>query len=64
MGIFGLHLFYTTLNVEEFVETLLYDTGTFFAAAGGNLGLMLGVSLLSFLSIIMDVLKAKLFHSN
>ena len=56
-------IFYSTLNVEELVETLVYDTGNFLAAAGGNLGLMLGVSCLSILNIIVYVIRAKLLRS-
>jgi len=46
-GIFKLHIYYKTLNVEERKENLVYDAGSFFAAAGGNLGLFLGFSCLS-----------------
>jgi hypothetical protein len=35
------------LDVEERIETLVYDVGSFLAAAGGNLGLLLGFSCLS-----------------
>ena len=41
--------FYKTFLVEQRVETLIYDFGGFLAAAGGNLGLCLGFSLLSIL---------------
>ena len=36
-----------TLFVDEKIESLEYDIGSFLAAAGGNLGLMLGFSCLS-----------------
>jgi hypothetical protein len=35
------------LDVEERIETLVYNTGSFLSAAGGNLGLHLGFSCLS-----------------
>ena len=44
---FGLFYFYETLIVEEKIETLIFDLGGVFAAAGGNLGLCLGISCLS-----------------
>jgi len=45
---FYLLIFYfRTFNVEKRVETLVYDFGGFLAAAGGNLGLCLGLSCLS-----------------
>ena len=40
-------LYYSTLLIEQQVETLIYDVGGFLAAAGGNLGLCLGFSCLS-----------------
>ena len=42
-------LYYSTLVIEQQVETLIYDVGGFLAAAGGNLGLCLGFSCLSVL---------------
>ena len=44
---FDLEYRYMTLFVEEKIESLEYDIGSFLAAAGGNLGLMLGFSCLS-----------------
>jgi len=50
---FGLYYFYKTLQIEEKVETLIFDFGGLLASAGGNLGLCLGFSSLSiFYSII------------
>jgi hypothetical protein len=50
---FGIYYFYNTLQIEEKVETLIFDFGGLLAAAGGNLGLCLGFSCLSiFYSII------------
>jgi hypothetical protein len=44
---FLLSLFYSSLLVEERIETLAYDFPSFLAVAGGNLGLSLGFSCLS-----------------
>jgi len=52
-NVFLLFYFYTTLTVEEKIETLLYDFGGLMAAAGGNLGLCLGFSCLSILFSII-----------
>ena len=38
-------------------ETLLYDAGGFLAAAGGNLGLLLGFSCLSVLFASVEWIK-------
>ena len=46
-NIYNLYFYYSTFQVEQHVETLLYDVGGFLAAAGGNLGLCLGFSCLS-----------------
>jgi hypothetical protein len=47
---------YEWLNVQEEVETLMYDTTNFLAQAGGNLGLFLGFSCLSLLlSLIRSI---------
>ena len=55
---FSLAVAYNTLIVEERVESLVYDVGSFLAAAGGNLGLFLGFSCLSvFLTLIKFVMK-------
>jgi hypothetical protein len=54
---FFLSLFYETFDREENEETLVYDAGNFFAAAGGHLGLFLGFSCLSLLMQIIDFLN-------
>ena len=46
-NIYDLYFYYSTFQVEQHVETLIYDVGGFLAAAGGNLGLCLGFSCLS-----------------
>ena len=46
---FSLEYRYSTLFVEERMESYDYDVGSFLAAAGGNLGLFLGFSCLSVL---------------
>ena len=63
-GVFSIHLFYSTLNVEELVETLVYDRGNFLAAAGGNLGLMLGISCLSVLNVLINVFRVNLHNKS
>ena len=50
---FDLEYRFLTLFVEEKIESLEYDIGSFLAAAGGNLGLMLGFSCLSVLFTII-----------
>jgi len=60
---FNLYYFYSTLQIEEKVETLIFDFGGLLAAAGGNLGLCLGFSCLSvFYSMIrlFSLMKKKL----
>ena len=48
---------YFTLNVEEQIESLEYDAGTYWTAAGGNLGLFLGFSSLSVLFAIFEYVQ-------
>ena len=40
---------YKSLNVEERTEQLVYDLGSVLAAAGGHMGLFLGLSCMSIL---------------
>jgi hypothetical protein len=47
--VYFLMFYFQTFVVEKQVETLVYDLGGFLAAAGGNLGLCLGLSCLSIL---------------
>ena len=53
---FFLKLFYDTFDIVESKETLVYDIGDLFAAAGGHLGLFLGFSCLSLMMQIIDYL--------
>lgn len=46
--------------VEEEVEALVYDGINFVAAAGGNLGLLLGFSCFGLLQMLITYLKALL----
>ena len=55
--IFLLRYYYGTLNVEQQIESLDYDFGSFLVSAGGNLGLFLGFSCLSVLFAIIKCLK-------
>jgi len=52
-------VYYKTLNTEVRTETLLYDAGSFFAAAGGHLGLTLGFSCFS--TILYFINKCSIF---
>ena len=54
---FHLFFYYSSLVVEKRVETLVYDIGGFLAAAGGNMGLMLGLSFLTILIKALDWTK-------
>jgi len=47
--------FYRTFNVEENIETVVYDIVNLLAAAGGNLGLLLGFSCLSALLHLHEI---------
>lgn len=52
---------YESLVVEERIETLVYDVGSFLSAMGGNLGLFLGFSCFT---MLLGILKAaKLIRS-
>jgi hypothetical protein len=44
-----MYFYYSSFQVEQHVETPIYDVGGLLAAAGGNLGLCLGFSCLSIL---------------
>ena len=48
---------YETLNSELHFETLIYDTGNFLTQIGGNLGLFLGVSCLSVITDLIELLQ-------
>ena len=57
---FLLCLYYSSLMVEERIESFVYDFGNFLAAAGGNLSLSLGFSCLSALLAFVRYLKQRL----
>ena len=44
---FKLYTYYESFLVEELIETYVYDVVGFLSSAGGNLGLLLGMSCLS-----------------
>ena len=44
---FGLYFFYDSLLIEDRIEDLVYDVGSFLTSLGGYLGLLLGFSCLS-----------------
>jgi hypothetical protein len=45
---------YDTFNIEEHIESLVYDASSFLVSVGGNLGLFLGVSCLSVLLALIN----------
>ena len=51
---YALNVYSASNLIEEQIETLLYDFGGFIAAAGGNLGLFLGLSCLSMVFALVD----------
>jgi Amiloride-sensitive sodium channel len=55
--IFYLFYMYDTLNMEQRIESLDYDITNFLVAAGGNLGLFLGLCCLSVLLAFVDCLE-------
>jgi hypothetical protein len=46
---------YETFNVEEHVESLVYDASNFLVSVGGNLRLFLGFSCLSVLFYLINI---------
>jgi hypothetical protein len=54
----GLLFGYKTLQIDEEIETYIYDIGSFLTASGGNLGLFLGFSCLSMLLGLIDKILA------
>ena len=61
---FHLFFYYSSLVVEKRVETLVYDIGGFLSAAGGNMGLWLGLSFLTILFAVIDWTKAAIRFCN
>ncbi len=51
---FALYVFFSTLNVQQQIESFDYDFASFLAAAGGKLGLFLGFSCLSVLFAVVN----------
>ncbi len=50
---------FSSLLIDEEVETYVYDFGNFLVALGGNLGLMLGFSCLSVLFSALEFIFEK-----
>jgi hypothetical protein len=50
---------YDTFNIEEHIESLVYDASSFLVSVGGNLGLFLGVSCLSVLLALINFFSNK-----
>jgi hypothetical protein len=57
---YALSLLYDSFNVEERVESLIYDWGSFLTSIGGDLGLFLGFSCLSILLSLVKCIKDKI----
>lgn len=51
---------YETMDIEKQEENLIYDSGSFFAAVGGNLGLFLGFSCFSVIIAGVDFIAKKI----
>ncbi len=62
-GYFGVSFYYDSLDIEERIETLAFGGGSLLAEIGGNIGLLLGFSLLSLLFSVLKILKY-LFKKN
>ena len=56
-----LSFYWDHLDIEEHHEVLTYDLSSFLAAAGGNLGLALGYSVLSVFVYIIELIYRKIF---
>jgi hypothetical protein len=52
LSAFEMTVYYQTHATEERTEILVYDVGSLLVAAGGNLGLFMGFSVLSILLAI------------
>ena len=50
---------FETMDIEKQEENLVYDSGSFFAAIGGNLGLFLGFSCFSIIVAAIDFIAKK-----
>ena len=57
LGVFQFRFYFSLLEVEESVVTLVYDLETLLASLGGNLGLFLGFSCLSVMISLLQMLK-------
>ena len=52
-----LALFFSSLNIEQVIETYECDFESFLVAVGGNLGLFMGFSCLTILVLVLECLK-------
>ena len=57
---YTLFIMFEKYEVEHLTENLVYDLATFLSASGGNLGLLMGFSCLSVLSITIEFAANKL----
>ena len=51
---------FETMDIERQEENLIYDSGSFFATVGGNLGLFLGFSCFSVIIAVVDFIAKKI----
>lgn len=56
---FAIMASFETMDIEKQEENLVYDSGSFFAAVGGNLGLFLGFSCFSIIVAVVDFIAKK-----
>jgi hypothetical protein len=56
---FFMYFQYKTMQTTEEIEAYVYDTVSFLAATGGNLGLLLGFSCLSILLTLFEKLSTR-----
>ena len=61
---FHLFFYYSSMIIEKRVEALVYDLGGFLSAAGGNMGLWLGLSFLTILFTCLDWIRSALTYFN
>ena len=55
-----LSFYWDQLDIEEHHEALTYDFSSFLAAAGGNLGLVLGYSCLNVFTYVIELIFRKI----
>ena len=56
---YSIFALFETMDIEKHEENLVYDSGSFFAAVDGNLGLFLGFSCFSIIVAAVDFVTKK-----